>query len=226
MQSENKIIELVNVSKIYGSATVLKNVNLTVNEGEFISIRGKSGVGKTSLFKLMGLLELPSDGTIRLFGKSINALGTDEQASLRLRQLGLVFQFFNLLPSLTVVENVELPMALAGVKKSARRERVFELLRFFDLMGLAERFPESLSGGEKQRVAVMRALVNRPRVLLADEPTSSLDDENSTLLLGLLEKICREEKVAVVLTTTDLYEKLPIHKDYLLKDCQLFRLTF
>jgi len=212
----------VNVSKNYDSSTmILNNVNLNVNQGDFICIRGKSGAGKTSLFKLMGLLELPSQGALQIFGINVNSLDENEKAGLRLRQLGLVFQFFNLLPSLTVSENIELPMALAGVKKPARRERVFELLEYFDLVGLAERFPESLSGGEKQRVAVMRALVNRPRVLLADEPTSSLDDENSTLLLNLLEKVCREEKVAVVITTTDLYEKLPARKDYLLKNGRL-----
>lgn len=212
----------MNVSKNYDSSTmILNNVNLNVNQGDFICIRGKSGAGKTSLFKLMGLLELPSQGALQIFGINVNSLDENEKAGLRLRQLGLVFQFFNLLPSLTVSENIELPMALAGVKKPARRERVFELLEYFDLVGLAERFPESLSGGEKQRVAVMRALVNRPRVLLADEPTSSLDDENSTLLLNLLEKVCREEKVAVVITTTDLYEKLPARKDYLLKNGRL-----
>jgi putative ABC transport system ATP-binding protein len=211
----------VNVSKNYGSSRILNNVNLTVNQGDFICIRGKSGAGKTSLFKLMGLLELPSDGTLQLFGINVNALDEDEKADLRLRQLGLVFQFFNLLPSLTVVENLELPMALAGVKKHARHKRVFELLRYFGLARLAERFPESLSGGEKQRVALMRALVNRPRIILADEPTSSLDDENSSLLLKLLEKVCRDEKVAVVITTTDLYEKLPVRKDFLLKNGQL-----
>ncbi|MCW3995294.1 MAG: ABC transporter ATP-binding protein [Candidatus Bathyarchaeota archaeon] len=226
MQDEDRVFELINVSKSYGSTVVLKNVNLKVNQGDFISIRGKSGVGKTSLFRIMGLLELPTDGSLRLFGKDAAEMEEDEKASLRLRQLGLVFQFFNLLPSLTVAENVELPMALAGVKKLERRERVFELLRYFDLEGLAERFPESLSGGERQRVAVMRALVNRPRVLLADEPTSSLDDENSALLLGLLERVCREEKVAVVMTTTDLYENFPVCDDYFLKNGQLLRLNY
>ena len=119
------------MSRSYGSAVVLKSINLTVNQGEFISIRGKSGVGKTSLFKLIGLLQLPSNGTVKLFGKNVQALSEDEKAYLRLRQLGLVFQFFNLLPSLTVLENIELPMALAGVKKSPdARER----LSFCDIL--------------------------------------------------------------------------------------------
>ena len=119
MQNDSSIIELVNVSKRYNSAEVLKSVNLTVNQGEFISIRGKSGVGKTSLFKLLGLMEQPTDGAVKLFGKNVQLLSDDEKASLRLRQLGLVFQFFNLLPFLTVLENIELPMALAGTKKPA-----------------------------------------------------------------------------------------------------------
>ena len=225
MQSENKIIELINVSKSYGSAVVLKSVNLTVNESEFISIRGKSGVGKTSLFKIVGLLELPSDGTVKLFGKNVHALSEDEKTHLRLRQLGLVFQFFNLLPSLTVLENIELPMALAGVKKSSRSERALELLRYFDLAQLAERFPENLSGGERQRIAIIRALVNCPAMLLADEPTSSLDDENSALLLDLLNRIRKEQKVTILLTSTDLYEKLPTTKDYLLREGQIRQIS-
>lgn len=214
------------MSRSYGSAVVLKSINLTVNQGEFISIRGKSGVGKTSLFKLIGLLQLPSNGTVKLFGKNVQALSEDEKAYLRLRQLGLVFQFFNLLPSLTVLENIELPMALAGVKKSPRRERAFELLRYFDLTQLAERFPENLSGGERQRIAIIRALVNYPTVLLADEPTSSLDDENSEFLVNMLCRINREEKVTVVLTTTDLYEKLPTTNDYVLKNGQMQKNEF
>ncbi len=214
------------MSRSYGSAVVLKSINLTVNQGEFISIRGKSGVGKTSLFKLIGLLQLPSNGTVKLFGKNVQALSEDEKAYLRLRQLGLVFQFFNLLPSLTVLENIELPMALAGVKKSPRRERAFELLRYFDLTQLAERFPENLSGGERQRIAIIRALVNYPTVLLADEPTSSLDDENSEFSVNMLCRINREEKVTVVLTTTDLYEKLPTTNDYVLKNGQMQKNEF
>ena len=153
----------------------------------------------------------------------MSTLSEDDKAGLRLRQLGLVFQFFNLLPSLTVLENVELPMALAGTKKPVRRERAFKLLRYFGLTWLAHRFPETLSGGERQRVAVIRALVNRPRLLLADEPTSSLDDENSKLLMNMLLRVNREERVTVIVTTTDLYEVLPSNSDYMLKNGVLQR---
>jgi putative ABC transport system ATP-binding protein len=219
MQNEtSSIIMLFDVTKSYGFTQVLRHVNLSVNQGEFVSIRGKSGVGKTSLFKILSLLETPTSGQVQLFGKNTAGLDDNTRANLRLLEVGLVFQFFNLLPTLTVQENIELPMALAGTKKPARIEQVRELLAYFDLVRLAERYPENLSGGERQRVAIMRALVNNPKLLLADEPTSSLDDENAELLNGLLADICREKGVAVVVTSTDLYDKLPTVCDYVLRD--------
>jgi len=223
--AHEKFLELVGVSKTFGSTSILKEVNLSVQAGEFVSIRGKSGAGKTNLFKIMGLLAAPSGGCVRLFGKNVESLKEAEKADLRLNRLGLVFQFFNLLPSLSVLENIELPMALAGLKKSDRKARGLELLRYFGLEELALRSPEDLSGGEKQRVAVIRALVNEPAVLLADEPTSSLDDENSALLIDLLGKICRERGLAVVMTTTDLYEPYPTNRDFVLREgrlCQIY----
>jgi putative ABC transport system ATP-binding protein len=217
MQNDS-IAELVNINKSYGSTEVLKGVNLEVKQGDFISIRGKSGVGKTSLFRIMGLLEDPDGGEVKIFEKAVSSLNDNQKTDLRLKQIGLVFQFFNLLPSLTVLENIELPMALNGIKKLQRQERANKLLKFFEITNLSERYPTCLSGGERQRIAIIRALVNYPAMLLADEPTSSLDDENSALLLDLLSEICKEQKVAIVLTSTDLYEKLPTTKDYLLRD--------
>lgn len=218
MQEDKPILELQNIHKSYGTTEVLKGINLAVNYGDFISIRGKSGVGKTNLFKIIGLLEIPSEGTVSLFGKKASMLNDNQKADLRLKQMGLVFQFFNLLPSLTVFENIELPMSLNGVKKQDRLTRANELLSFFELTKLSDRYPGNLSGGERQRVAIMRALVNYPSMLLADEPTSSLDDDNSALLLDLLCKIQKEQKVSILVTSTDLYEKLPTTKDYMLKE--------
>jgi putative ABC transport system ATP-binding protein len=223
MQNDDYIVELVNVHKSFGLTEVLKGINLTIKQGEFISIRGKSGVGKTNLFKIIGLLETPNEGKIKIFGKDVSTLNDNQKTELRLKKIGLVFQFFNLLPSLTVLENIELPMALNGIKKPQRHKRANELLTYFEITKLAERYPGNLSGGERQRIALIRALVNNPLMLLADEPTSSLDDENSILLLDLLTKINHEEKVAIVLTSTDLYEKLPTTKDYLLKDGQILQ---
>jgi putative ABC transport system ATP-binding protein len=215
------LIELFKVSKRYGATEVLKDVNLTAKEGEFISIRGKSGVGKTTLLKIIGLLETPDDGEVRLFGRKANMLNDSERSNLRLQNIGFIFQFFNLIPSLTVLENVELPLALAGINRQERRRRAHQLLEYFGLTGLAERFPETLSGGERQRIAIIRALANSPKIILADEPTSSIDDENSQLLMELLTKINRERKVTIILTTTDLYERLPANRDFMLKDCLL-----
>jgi putative ABC transport system ATP-binding protein len=215
------LIELVDVWKSYGASQVLKGVNLNVREGDFISIRGKSGVGKTTLLKLVGLLEEPDRGEVKLFGRAANRFSDNEKSELRLHHIGFVFQFFNLIPSLTVLENIELPLALAGANRQERRRRARELLEYFGLTSLAERFPDTLSGGERQRIAIIRALANSPKIILADEPTSSIDDENSQLLMELLTKINRERKVTIILTTTDLYERLPANRDFMLKDCRL-----
>ncbi|MEM4140765.1 MAG: ABC transporter ATP-binding protein [Nitrososphaeria archaeon] len=215
------MIELSNIWKRYSATEVLKGLNLKVEEGEFISIRGKSGAGKTTLLKIIGLLEQPDMGEVKIFKKPVNNLSDDEKSSIRVHQIGFVFQFFNLIPSLTVLENIELPLALAGIDKNLRKRRAIALLEYFGLEGFAERFPNTLSGGERQRIAIVRALANNPRIILADEPTSSLDDENSRLLMDLLKKVNRDRKVTIVLTTTDLYENLPTRIDYILKDGRL-----
>ena len=218
------LIELSNICKRYGTIEVLKNINLTVKKGDFISIRGKSGVGKTTLLKIIGLLETPDKGEVKLLGRNVNGLSDDEKSELRLHYIGFVFQFFNLIPSLTVLENIELPLALAGIDKHKRRKRARELLEYFGLISLEERFPETLSGGERQRIAIIRALVNNPKIILADEPTSSIDDENSQLVMDLLSKINKERKVTIIMTTTDLYEKLPTNRDFILKEGHLIEL--
>jgi len=212
------MIELVNIWKRYSTTEVLKGINLSIKEGEFTSVRGKSGVGKTTLLKIIGLLEPPGQGEVKLFGKNVHKLNDDEKSNIRLNHIGFIFQFFNLIPSLTILENIELPLALAGINKHKRKERAHELLKYFDLVNLAKRFPETLSGGERQRIAVARALANNPKIILADEPASTLDDENSTLLMKLLQKINKEKGTTILLTTTDLYEKLPTTRDYLLKN--------
>ena len=219
------MIELINVSKRYHGNDVLTGLNLTINEGDFISIRGKSGVGKTTLLKIMGLLDQSDEGEVSILGKNIKNLRDEEASNLRLKNIGFVFQFFGLIPSLMVQENIELPLALARVNKNERKNRVLSLLTYFNLTSLAERYPNSLSGGERQRIAVIRALANKPKIILADEPTSSLDNENSNLLMKLIYNINRERKVTIVITTTDLYAKLPTNKNYMLKDGQLHEIT-
>ena len=212
------MIVLKNVCKRYGANEVLKNVSLQIGEGEFVSVRGKSGAGKTTLLKILGLLEEADEGEVNILGQTISRLNDEQKSFIRLHFIGFIFQFFNLIPTLTVIENIELPLALAGKGKKERRERAIELLKHFNLANLAQRFPETLSGGERQRIATIRALANNPKIILADEPTSNLDDENSKLLIELLKSINREKKVTIILTTTDLYEKLPTNKDFMLKD--------
>lgn len=202
----------------------MKGLTLTVKKGEFISIRGKSGSGKTTLLKIIGMLEQPDQGEVKILGKSVHTLSDDEKSEMRLQNIGFIFQFFNLIPSLTVLENIELPLALAGAKKQERQKRALELLEYFGLTSLSSRFPDTLSGGEKQRIAIIRALANNPKIILADEPTSSIDDENTQLVMEILSKINKEWKVTIILTTTDLYEKLPTTGDYVLKEGRLHKI--
>ncbi len=223
---ETLSFKLINIKKSYGKTDVLQGLDLTVEEGEFVVVRGKSGVGKSSLLKILGLLESPDHGKVILFENDINGLSDDKRAKIRLDHIGFIFQFFNLIPSLTILENIELPLALAGVNKKERKKSANELLEYFNLHYLTERFPDTLSGGEKQRIAVIRALANNPKIIVADEPTSCLDDENSELLLKLFNKVNREQKVTIVLATTDLYKHLPSDKDYMLKQGKLHELDF
>ncbi|MEM0358310.1 MAG: ABC transporter ATP-binding protein [Candidatus Bathyarchaeia archaeon] len=202
----------------------MKGLNLTVKKGEFVSIRGKSGSGKTTLLKIIGMLEAPDQGEVKILGRSIHTLSDDEKSEMRVQNIGFIFQFFNLIPSLTVLENIELPQALAGIKKPDRQRRALKLLEYFGLTNLSKRFPDTLSGGEKQRIAIIRALANNPKIILADEPTSSIDDENTQLVMEILNKINKEWKVTIILTTTDLYEKLPTTRDYLLKEGRLHKI--
>jgi len=218
------MIELSNINKTYLNNHILKNINLKINQGEFISIRAKSGAGKTTLLKIIGLLENPDNGSYKLFQKDTKQLKDEEKSKIRLNKIGYIFQSFNLIPSLTVTENIELPLALAGANKKTKNQRVKQLLEYFQLTKLANRFPETLSGGERQRIAIMRAISNNPQLLLADEPTSSIDDENSKILMNLLTKINQLDKITIILTSTNLYEEMPTKIDYILKNSQLYPL--
>jgi ABC-type lipoprotein export system ATPase subunit len=169
----------------------------------------------------LAFLEAPDKGCVKLFGKEVSKLDDTQRSNLRLKNVGIVFQFFNLLPSLTVQENIELPLVLASVKKAERKQRTAELVNYFGLQQLTERYPDNLSGGEKQRIAIIRALANKPKIILADEPTSSIDDENEQLLTNLLNDINKNQNVTIIMTTTNLCDKLPSATNYLLKDAKL-----
>ena len=178
----------------------LDEVDLDVREGDFIAIAGPSGSGKSTLLHLLGLIDSPTGGELRVRGRAAQDLGREERASLRLRTLGFVFQAFNLLPMLTARQNVELALALAGIGRGERRRRASGLL---EQVGLARRMshrPAQLSGGERQRVAIARALANQPDVVLADEPTGNLDSRTGTEIVDLLERLNAAGQTIVMVT--------------------------
>ncbi len=194
-------IDLRDVAKSYGPQAVLENTSLSIRRGEFVVVVGRSGSGKSTLLRLIGGLESPDRGTVHVLGRDIGAMSESERAVLRRTSLGFVFQFFNLVPTLTVAENVELPLALNGVPRTDARRRSLELLGELDVVACAGRFPEEISGGEQQRVAIARAVIHEPKVVLADEPTGNLDLETADHVLDLLQTSCRRRNATLVMAT-------------------------
>ena len=184
--------------------TLVQDVTLSIGEGEFVAITGPSGSGKSSLLYLLGLLDRPSAGVLRISGRDTAALGERERAQIRLATLGFVFQFHFLLPEFTVRENVEIPMRRLGrLDKAAMRARSTQLLEALGLAGHLDKRPDQLSGGQRQRVAVARSLANDPPIVLADEPTGSLDSKNSEQVFAILDALVRERGKTVIAVTHD-----------------------
>ena len=172
------MIEIKNIRKSFGSLEVLRGIDLTINKGEVVSIVGPSGAGKTTLLQIIGTLDKPDTGTICVDGIDVTTLSQKKLSDFRNKHIGFVFQFHQLLPEFTAIENVMIPAYIAGVSNKEARKKAEELLRFMGLTERAHHKPNELSGGEKQRVAVARALINNPAVILADEPSGSLDSKN------------------------------------------------
>lgn len=198
-------IDVANLSHCYnsGSATtqILQNVSLQVDAGEMVALIGRSGSGKSTLLNLISGLEPISQGDVKLNQRSIGQLGDAERTRLRGREIGFIYQSFNLIPTLSINDNITLPLALAGVSVKEQELRLPPLL---DVVGLAKRgtdYPDRLSGGEQQRVAIARALIHRPALILADEPTGNLDAQSGRLVLDLLVKLVREQDSALLLVT-------------------------
>ena len=200
------LIETRDLTRIYeldgGRVVALDRVSLDVDEGEFCAVMGPSGSGKSTLMNLIGCLDRPSAGTYRLAGTAVETLDADGLAGLRNREIGFVFQQFNLLPRMDALGNVELPMVYAGLDRRTRRERALEALARVGLADRSHHRPMQLSGGQQQRVAIARALVNRPSLLLADEPTGALDSRTAAEILALFQALNREG-VTLVLVTHD-----------------------
>lgn len=201
------VVECVNLRKSYilGEVKVeaLRGINMQIKRGELIAIMGPSGCGKTTLLNIIGSLDYPTSGKIILEGKDISDATEKELTRIRRKSVGFVFQFYNLLPVLSALENVELPMLIAGVSKEARNKRALELLEKVDLIGRKDHKPDELSGGERQRVAIARSLANNPAILLADEPTGDLDTDTGTAVLNLLREVNKTENQTLVLVTHD-----------------------
>ena len=176
------MIDIKNITKSFGSLQVLKGIDLHINKGEIVSIVGPSGAGKTTLLQIIGTLDKPDSGSIVIDGIDVSNLSKAKLSDFRNRHLGFVFQFHQLLPEFTALENIMIPAFIAGTSQSEAKERAMELLKFMGLEDRAGHKPNELSGGEKQRVAAARALVNKPAVILADEPSGSLDSKNKAEL--------------------------------------------
>jgi len=201
------VIETKNITKVYGAGTykvtVLKDVTMTVQKGEFVAITGKSGSGKSTLMNILGCLDTATSGTYKLEGKDVSNLTVDQLAEIRNKKIGFVFQRYHLLPDMTALENVELPLLYANKPEKQARERALQMLKLVGLEDRVNHIPSELSGGEQQRVAVARALSNEPAILLADEPTGNLDSATEERIMKLLRDLHKEKGVTIIVITHD-----------------------
>lgn len=211
---EKSLITLESVEKIYktkaGPLKVLKGVNFQVNEGEFVAIVGPSGSGKSTLINMITGIDRPTSGEVYVAGQRLTHLNENQVAKWRGRNVGVVFQFFQLLPTITVLENVMLPMHYVGTYKGNRRERAMELLELVDIPDVADKYPSQISGGQQQRAAIARALSNDPKVIVGDEPTGNLDTVSAGLIFALFEELVSQGKTIVMVThDRDLAGQVP-----------------
>ena len=200
----NPLIKITNIKRDFPLGNeivyVLKGIDLEINKGEYVALMGPSGSGKSTLMNLLGCLDTPTSGTYILNGKNVSEMQDDELAGIRNKEIGFVFQTFNLMPRTTALDNVALPMVYAGHSKSERIERATEVLTQVGLNDRMDHKPNQLSGGQRQRVAVARALVNKPSIILADEPTGNLDSKTSLEIMGLFNEIHAQGNTVILVT--------------------------
>lgn len=202
------MIELREISKTYRGKKIyteaISKLNFKVNDGDFVAVMGRSGTGKTTLLNIIGCMDSFDSGEYYFNGKNLLELNSNQLAKFRNQNIGFIFQSFNLIQDLNSIDNVELPLGLAKIGKSERRERALELLKEVGLKEKTHHKPAELSGGQQQRVAIARALANHPKVLLADEPTGNLDEKSGFQIMEYLKKLNKEEKVTIIMVTHDI----------------------
>lgn len=222
------LIELQNITKNYKlghvEVTALRNINLIIQNQEFCCLYGASGSGKTTLLNIVGLIDNPLNGNVMFDGHDVSKLSASKKAELRNRNIGYIFQTFNLIPVLSALENVIMPLQIRGVKLSEANQRGKELLAAVGLKEQINKRPDTMSGGQRQRVAIARALIGKPALVLADEPTANLDSENSKLIISLMRELNKSERTAFIFSTHDqellasIDRKIQIKDGTILKD--------
>ena len=198
------LVEIKDICKVYNpgenEVRALDHVNVTIDEGEYVAIIGQSGSGKSTLMNMLGWLDVPSSGIYRLHGQDVSSMDDDELSDIRNREIGFIFQGFNLIPNLTALENVELPLIYRGVGKSKRVELSRKALEKVGLANRIDHKPSEMSGGQQQRVAIARAIAQAPPVILADEPTGNLDSHSTMEIMGILESLHSEGRTVILIT--------------------------
>lgn len=219
------IIEVTNLVKSYDlgdqKVDILKNINVSIKQGEFVSIMGPSGSGKSTLLYLMGGLDKPSEGSIEINGKDLSKMKDKEESKVRCNEIGFVFQFYNLIPNLTVEENIMLPILLDHKREKDYKESLEEIIEQVGLQERRKHTPRELSGGQQQRVAIARALINKPDIILADEPIGNLDSKTGIEIMELLQKINKENQKTIVQVTHSLESSKYGNRTIFLRDGQI-----
>jgi putative ABC transport system ATP-binding protein len=226
-EKKEELIQLKAVVKTYrmGGETlaVLNGVNLDIKEGEFVAIMGPSGSGKSTLANVIGGLDRPTSGSIRVDGEDLDSLNDRSLSAYRNKKIGFIFQSFNLLPNFTALENVMIPLILAGVSSGDRKKKALDYLKVVGLENRSHHKPTQLSGGERQRVCIARALINDPKIIIADEPTGNLDSKKTTEIISLLKILNQEEKMTLLVITHDPTVAHEAHRILKLYDGKIMR---
>ena len=215
------ILELRRITYRHSGETILENISLTIAPGEIIVVRGRTGVGKTTLAKIAALLLKPSMGQVYFMGKNVTDKSSEELARIRLQYIGYVDQSYKLIPTLTILENITLPLRLQGYRKDKAIEKALEIMEELGIKNTMNKYPSQTSGGQRQRAAIARALIKNPKLLVLDEPFSNLDEETTKTVYSLIQEYAQREGAGVLIKTTDLYTKYNCDENHIIKNKKL-----